>query len=401
MCGFAIEWVRTCFSGHWRLFSDPTIITPGRYVRVPEDWPHYPGFHNVGSRDWTSDERDPWPLLGETSGRRTYYSGRPPQIFPSAVALGSPFCISHGERTPLPIVGREFLNGYDRRCFVGSAGPILPVNNPADITDLGTQIDLATISDVFYDNPTAAGILLQTFMGPGAVITVVPNSDSIYPGSIIGVSATQTVVIVSGTSNFQQFALQWLDGTSGIVDVSGFSTIQLWFDASSVIRDRMNDAGVPVDKPITFVGHSYGGATSAVLTSRILQANPDANIALLTFGMPRPGDSRLIESIRPAIQINYANAADPVPTLPPTAAELPWIVGLVPILLLSKWNQVSPPSNQIILFADGTQTPGNPSLVNYGPTYFALVAAAGGDPIDPIAAHEMKAYLQRLLLSPP
>lgn len=377
----------------------PDVKTPGRYIVCPPDQPHYPGLHQLGSRDWTSDERDPWPALGETQDSRSYYNGAPPPRFPNWTQIGSDACIQHGERWPLVVI-THLVDGFPFGCWAGDTG--VPPTRPAQIavTDRPTAAQLANIADVLYTDAAGAAAMLLNLMGPTATVSFVADSGSTIPGSLIGTSPTQTIVIVSGTSNYQQLALQWLYGTMGITDMGGFSTMSLWFDASSVIADRMNLHGVDTTKPITFVGHSYGGAVGTVLAGRMVYTNPAVDVSILTWGMPRPGDARLYALLQGAPQVHYANEGDPVPALPPTGLELLPFALVVPAPFIQRWEQVQPLPSQVVLAADGTATPTQAPPVNYGVIWAAVNAAVAGTPLGAIFEHQIGVYYDRLKLKP-
>jgi hypothetical protein len=133
-----VDWLRTSYESEWLLFRGRADRTRGRYVRLPQDAPHYPGLHNLGSRVWTSDERDPQPELGECNDtRHRYYNGAPAGIIPPAGLIGNADCIANGETNPGALFPREFVSGWDTRCYALPAPPIqLPPPFPTSITVL-------------------------------------------------------------------------------------------------------------------------------------------------------------------------------------------------------------------------------------------------------------------------
>lgn len=98
VCGYAVDFLRSCYSSAWRLVEGSNLETPGRFVFCPEETPHYPGWHNLGSRNWTTDERDPEPTLGEvTSYKQKWFRGAGPIPFPSAVLIGTAQAVEAGQ----------------------------------------------------------------------------------------------------------------------------------------------------------------------------------------------------------------------------------------------------------------------------------------------------------------
>lgn len=90
LCGYAVEWLRSCYASQWRLTNDSTALTPGRYCAAPPDTPFFEQLHSYGSRIWTTDDfPDGQPLRGEDrDARQRWYNGGTPEVFPSAIAIG-------------------------------------------------------------------------------------------------------------------------------------------------------------------------------------------------------------------------------------------------------------------------------------------------------------------------
>lgn len=393
--------MRTCFSSNWRLHAGSNVLTPGRYVRCPAGQAHYPGFHQLGSRDWTSDERDPWPALGEYDGARAYYNGQAPNPFPLPITIGTERCLAAGESDPPP-PGRRYLDGFDSRCFLTSL--LLPPIRPprTDITDRPTVSFLADIQAILYNNPAAAAALLEIYLGPGSTVTVVADDPlSPYSGSLIGISPTQQVIMSSGTTNEQQWAFQLLYAGLGLTDYGTYSTNAQWYANAVVLNNRATTAGVDLSKPITLVGHSYGGATVLVLAGQILNAHPGADIQVLTFGSPRAGDNRLGALLKPIPQANIVAVGDPIGGLPPTGRDLYPFFLLVPGPLYAAYAAVADNGSPLLMAADGSLVQGDPTLFNYSLAYSAVLSAVLGDPQPIYSNHLMGFYADKLKPPPP
>lgn len=77
----------------------PDRHTPGQYVFAPQGTPHFPGFHNLWSATWTTDDRRDDDGLGEVQDSRYgWFNGALPAIVPDAVRIGSLDCIRVGEQ---------------------------------------------------------------------------------------------------------------------------------------------------------------------------------------------------------------------------------------------------------------------------------------------------------------
>lgn len=98
-CGYAVDWVRRCYASKWRLYQGRRDIeVTGRYYLVPKGTPTYPGWHLVGSRNWTDGQ---WAIdsdLGEVRGADQTFKGNIPAPFTlEAIRVGSSLCIADGE----------------------------------------------------------------------------------------------------------------------------------------------------------------------------------------------------------------------------------------------------------------------------------------------------------------
>lgn len=121
-----VDWTRSSHKGKWRLFANSGQLTRGRYYFAAPGTPHYPGWHNLGSADWTysRDEVYQPPTLGEDRAERWGYDkGGLGQPFPGALLIGDSPCIEGGERV-LPSVPRLMPGGIDARCYERAGLPV-------------------------------------------------------------------------------------------------------------------------------------------------------------------------------------------------------------------------------------------------------------------------------------
>jgi len=378
------------------LFPDPDLLTLGRYVRCPAGQPHYSGFHNLGSRDWTSAERHPWPALGEYEGERSWFAGTPPPQFPLAISIGSERCLQFGE-IEAPPFDRTFVDGFDRRCY-GFELPTVPPFIPLiDVTQRRYQSLLANIQELLYTDAAAAALLLQLLLGPDSVVSFVADSPTDpLSGSLVGISPTQQVVMSSGTTNQQQWTAQLLYGGLGLTSYGMYSTNAQWHNNAIALIARMNAAGIDPTKPLIITGHSYGGATAQVVAAELMIFHPAAPVQLLTFGSPRAGDSRLYALVAELTQVHVAAEGDPLTAIPPVGAELYPFFLFAPAPLYAQWAQVSKPRSVLLLAADGSLRTGDPALVSYANVYNAVFAAIGLDPLPVYASHLMSYYADKI-----
>lgn len=397
-CGYVVEWLRSCYESEWRLFQDrPDVKTPGRYVFSPPGTPCYPSWHNLGSSIWTTDERDPEPMLGEVDGTHRLYSlGVAPLPFAPAALLGSSACIEQGERYPLPIIDRTFPGNWDSRCFTIPPPPLPPGIPTPDIFLCETQRSyIQAIGQLSAGNTAGAVAILQAAL-PGWTITAVDDGDGPLPGSLIAIRGNSTVILVAGTSNLTQWTYQITGGVLGITDYGWYSTLAFWRTASDAILDRLETAGMDSSGPLCFVGHSFGAALCCILAARMLMFNTGRPVQLLTFGCPKPGDDRLIALLRPSRQLHFVNSDDPIPYLPPGINEIAIVAALVPDSLIARWSSWRPPENRFGLTPEALRYD-NPSSVGLvGIIYRTVVRLLAGLEPPAATAHGTPEYERRV-----
>lgn len=332
--------------------------------------------------------------------KHQYSSGSPTGPVPAAVRIGSKSCLQYGETLPLPVLDRKIHNGWDTRCF--TARP-QPEDLPAfqyDIRDCHTQRHAAEILELMYSDADAAEAKFVEFY-PGASTAVYPNLPNVpWPGSLIGLIEGHTIVVIPGTTNFLQWALQGMWGAIGIISQGRYSTLQLWNDAARRIVTRIDDAGGTDDGPIAFVGHSYGGTVASVLAAIYSVNTPNRLVSVLTFGSPKPGDSRLSIILDRLRQVHLVNRSDPVPYLPPNTREFSGVLGYAGVTLTSRWNQYERPTEQIGLNPDGSRT-NNPSGEDlWGQVAWIILQAVLGYFPAALVEHNMFCYRERIICEP-
>lgn len=539
VCGHCVEWVRSCFQSAWRLTDDPSVLTPGRYVFAPDDTPHWPGWHSLGCKNWsTADYAVGEPLKGEDrSFRRKWASGAPPVPFPSAIAIGpidqigtaavmDNFCdwrfsaengaawslnsqgprltienslncggtnalqqsgtaatefvtsierslritlrarverqnanydigqvyydgvvvalvggqgdllgcvmedvddgqvlnVTPGVHTlevtgdtvdgqyhvgcffqldfafdpPFPPDNREFYAGFNALCYVLPAAEAFELLTTPDIFATASQLDLARIMVLLYDDPPAAAVALVALLGPTSTATVVPNDASLIPGTVIGVRPDLTVVVIAGTSNVTQAATYTLFSGVGPIELGPYETNAVWKIASSVVATRVTAAGADPTGRIIIVGHSYGGAVAMLLSADYLWVNNARLVDCLTFGACKPGDQRLADLLRLGRNVRISNAGDPVPSLPPAFSQILGYLTVLPASLILNWRPLVQPAGQLVLNEDGTIEETDASTMSLLYLIAVVASVTTGPPLVLPFAHSMVAYVQRL-----
>lgn len=119
-CGYAVDWLRSCYLSKWLLFRNSDLKTPGRYYfpfALGASVRHYPFPHIFGSRNWTSDEREPQPIPGEANDeKQTWFRGLPVP-FPEGPGIrGSSTKIATGGLFPQDTAANRITAGADPDC---------------------------------------------------------------------------------------------------------------------------------------------------------------------------------------------------------------------------------------------------------------------------------------------
>jgi hypothetical protein len=399
VCGYVVDFVRSCYEGEWRLFADhPELKTKGRYVFAPDDTRHYPFPHNFGSRNWVTDERDPLPLLGDvTEGRAAYSNGQPEGPIPGAAYLGTPDCIRYGESWPLPVIERDLTTGFDSRC---PQRPLVAVVQPRPFPDVRRCRDqqaLAYVLNTTYTDGVFGQTKATNDRFPSLGIHVVLNSYLPTPGTIIATQAGTGIVWISGTTNLLQWTNQILSGLVPLTNQGAYSTLFAWELAALDIANRMALAGILGGQPLLLCGHSLGGAIAQVLAAKIRYAFPNANIQLLTFGSPKGGDERLQTILRSVTQLHLVNDNDPVPYLPPSSSEIVPFVFLIPPTLYNQYLLWGTLFNRVGLRPNGERIDNPPIESIYLLVFRYLASVYLGFPLPIMEAHTMVEYLRRII----
>lgn len=308
--------------------------------------------HNLGSRDWTSDERVPWPKLGEWEGARKWYRGDPPSRRPLPVLVGSRACIEHGDEPDLPLVP-------DKSAFCGEILPsacyaaedtIEALTNPADCV-FGKQS--ADIIAAAYTDLAAAVALVTALLGPDAVVSSFPQPDVFTPSGVIAKIGDTVVLWLTGTSSHDQLAAQIYYAGFGPINIGLYSTSGLYEATALLIADQLNAAGAGAATRTVLVGHSYGGAVCMVLAAKMHLAGPERHVEILTLGAPKAGDDRLAELTRIFYQKHYANENDPIPFMPPRGVNFAGLLPFIGPVLALFWTEFERASTVTVITEDG------------------------------------------------
>lgn len=249
-----------------------------------------------------------------------------------------------------------------------------------------------------YEEPETQGPFLQSFLPCGVQAQVIENDEFDIPGTCIAVTDEWNLVYISGTTNFQQKALQGSVAASGPINFGDFSTNGQWFAAAESIVARIVGTGFPFRNNWFFAGHSYGSAVASVIAASMRLAYPERRIVLFTEGAPCPGDLRLKNILAPLEQVHLQNIGDPVCSMPPNGLLYDLVSWVLTDDLRTAWRSWHPHNRRFSLAADGSYVPINEGVVEFQTllTLTQILAEAGEVPT--YDAHGSGVYLDRCLL---
>jgi len=379
----------------------PDILTPGQYVRLPDNAAHYPRFSNLGSCNWRkgNDEEDT-PLGEPLAERQLWTRSDPLPLYPSPIQIGTNDCIANGEVDPSPTDPSLFFSGFNRDCWQGLSGPIPETLNDLALDTRLTQFRIASINEQLYLDQATATALAVELLGPDTVVSIQDfDSSGPWPTSLIADNGFIQMVVLTGTENYQQFALQGMYSLIAPENLNGYGSNPIWITAANVINIRVATAGLDPSRPILIVGHSYGGAVAANLAILYSRFQPGRDVRIVTFGMPKPGDQRMIDLLQAVPGFHFANMGDPIPSLPPSADFLFPFLNPEINAVLGAWAQYKQPHARLVIDAAGNVNPSTVATFSITDLADFVFSALLGVPIPPQVAHEMTSY--RFRLTPP
>jgi len=398
----SVEFGRSCYSSEWRLFrDDPERITRGRYYFSPTGARAYPGIHNLGSRDWHDRNWITEQALGEDlSAEHEWSAGQLPTDVPADRFLGSLPCIENGSTSDDVIDVDDLVNGFPVACMP-TPDDLAQFDKLTSYARCQTQKFYAAAIAFLYDEDEDKLVeLFQEWIGAGANVTFHPRVN-VFPAVCTVVSSRWSIVMVEGTTNFQQLALQAFESIVGPTNIGIYGTLPLWYTTATYVNALLTGDGADAEKPIFMAGHSYGAATLHNLMARYRAANPNRVIRYLTYGAPKPGDDRMIKYISLCQGFDMCNDGDLVTLLPPDVRLLTpaaFIIGAPSLALYTLWRR---PPRQMLQFADGELVPREPTLLDTSVLVFMIEQVIDLNPLAAITAHGICKYLERITLRCP
>lgn len=408
-CGLVVEFVRSCHSGFWRFFAArPDVITPGRYFFVNDKTPHLSDFHYFGCEDWREGD---WPRveghthpvqLGNDKSLGWYWdNGKAPALAVPARSVGRPDQFDESQPFPVP-TEIKLIGGIDSRCYLVPQGFLVRDFQELLDNNCAWLLILCGILEKMEAGDTATvEQVLRLIFGQGTTIDF-RNPDADNNLYCVAQTPRNNIVILAGTHSWDLLARQIVQGMQGPTDYFTFGALPLHYNASTTVANFCNTAGMDATKPTLLVGHSMGAATAMTLWRRMIQANPDFNVRVITFGCPKPGDTRLVQAWRLQGQgVSVVNHGDPVARIPPsntTRSAVQTVFPFIPDAWFEEWK----PLHEYLHITEG-------GGLEFGPLDELSVAELLGfitfglfmREEDPQTSHRMPSYIAHLKLKCP
>lgn len=314
----------------------------------------------------------------------------------NALSLGGPGSVTVEFTTDPPILDRHLQGGFAYDCYAHPLRPpVLPP--PPDIIRRDVRTTFAGILALQYSDQAAADSLFAEFLGPTYTYTSTPNDNvGLFPGVMIAARSDVTIVVVSGTTSFQQLATQAAYTLLPPQEVSGVGTSVFWFAGSLYLQSKIAASTADPAKPFILVGHSYGGVLCAILAARLKLGDPGRGVDVLGYGTPKPGDQTLHDQLDLCRAVWMANEGDPTPNLPPGRATLPELAWLIPLPIRLSYIQWIKPTRQKVLTADGIEFDSMKETVDISDLAIIAGKLITGIPLGPLVDHDILVYLERL-----
>lgn len=295
----------------------------------------------------------------------------------------------------VPVRNRRFQSGFPADCFETAEPPPISVAS-YDFRGRFEQIFSAKMIAALYDDFPEAIRLAKELAGDTADILGVAATDMPGSGVLRIVQAERVLIWVIGTTTSSQLVAQALQFIDGPVTFGSYSTIPLWELGAIFTHNYIGGAAIPNTYRATICGHSMGGAIATVLAAKYRVGNPEREIEVLTFGMPRPGDERLRDLMDSCRVWQVRNEFDPIPFTAPHRIELGNLTLLVPSLWLDNFEKFVDVRSKWSLYANGEYVEGGflwPALVQLSQIINAWLVGA---PQPQFPSHRIAVYRERL-----
>jgi len=227
----------------------------------------------------------------------------------------------------------------------------------------------------------------------------VENTASVIPGSWGAVSDDTLYLFFSGSSTYQQLALQAAASFAGPTPCGGVKTSTFWCQSFTDLWVRTLAWDLPDRPNVICAGHSYGGVMAALFAAAIHAQTPAKDVSLITYGCPCPGDQQFSETLADINAVHIVNRGDPVASIPPAGSQFNLVGFLLNPLQSLAWRAWYPLKNRTAVDADGSYRFVSSIDADLAVLQVLTEELAAAEVPAPFAAHDQWEYTARLKLT--
>lgn len=357
-------------------------------------------FDNIfTSRNWSAlgDIEVPLGEVG-AGAARTWVDGSTPWVWRDNLVCGSADRFATGQ---LFSTREDFapLNWGIPPCCDPSDSPPCPtifevgVSHPAVLYSLAVGIETLRL-----ENDVATDVVFETMLGSPHTFRFLYPNNLLFPNVAVGWNERQVIVFIDGTQSWHQLFVLIIGAALAPIPVGGFAFHPIAANMGVAIHIWMLAQGVPLDLPITFAGHSLGGALAHYLEAKERLLRPDRQSAAITFGAPKMGDAAM-STLLAGHTYNLRTSADPVPNLPPDVSFSGFLRIPIPTPLGLAWSGYQKIEPSYNLRINGSIVPDLPFGIVLEDLVHLVEALSVGAWSTKPAGHYLRTYIDLLKLA--
>lgn len=313
--------------------------TPIRVRWFFTDKPPIPFDHCFMSRNWESRHEQQGPC-GEVidDPTRIWCNGTGPGVELSGIPCGDRQTWQ-GEGPAIGALPVSNFWGFPIVCLSNTAQAI-PVPTFARMRpDYATDAGMSVLIGALYTGDT---VLIQRATdwigGPGSTVLRGRTQGPLGMEWIAVVTPSEVFVGIIGTTTDEQIIAQAMSQILPLDTIGqGAQAATAYYREAQSLLNQLSALGVEPTTPITFVGHSAGGAVAMTAGAIMLNARPTANVRGVSLGAPRWGNREGGNLFGAGTSRRYVTPGDPVPYLPPNLSIYAWLVPSILDQFIRAW----------------------------------------------------------------
>jgi Lipase (class 3) len=205
--------------------------------------------------------------------------------------------------------------------------------------DYATDAGLAVLTGALYSGDT---VLIQRATdwigGPGATVHRGVTQGPLGMEYIVVITPNRVYVAIVGTTTDAQLIAQAMSQILPLETIGqGAGAATAYYREAQSLLNQLSALGVDPSTPITFAGHSAGGAVAMTSAAIMLNARPAADVRAVSFGAPKWSNREAGALFPPGSSRRYVTPGDPVPYLPPDLTIYAWLLPSILEQFIRAW----------------------------------------------------------------